>query len=60
MLFRLNDGADQPLFDLLPAAHGALDAIRAEINELVGLAPVKVCSVWPTTCRCSSAGPLPG
>ena len=42
VLFRLNDGADQPLFDLLPAAYtGALDAIRAEINELVGLAPVK-------------------
>ena len=42
LLFRLNDGADQPLFDLLPAADtGALDAIRAEINELVGLAPVK-------------------
>ena len=42
LLFRLNDGADQPLFDLLPAAYtGALDAIRAEINELVGLAPVK-------------------
>ena len=41
VLFRLND-ADQPLFDLLPAAYtGALDAIRAEINELVGLAPVK-------------------
>ena len=40
--FRLNDGADQPLFDLLPAAYtGALDAIRAEINELVGLAQVK-------------------
>ena len=40
--FRLNDGADQLLFDLLPAAYtGALDAIRAEINELVGLAPVK-------------------
>ena len=40
--FRLNDGADQPLFDLLPAAYtGALDAIQAEINELVGLAPVK-------------------
>ena len=40
--FRLNDGADQPLFDLLPAAYtGALDAIRTEINELVGLAPVK-------------------
>ena len=42
VLFRLNDGAPQPLFDLLPAAYtGALDAIRAEINELVGLAPVK-------------------
>ena len=42
VVFRLNDGADQPLFDLLPAAYtGALDAIRAEINELVGLAPVK-------------------
>ena len=42
VLFRLNDGADQPLFDLLPAAYtGALDAIRAEINELVGLAPGK-------------------
>ena len=40
--FRLNNGADQPLFDLLPAAYtGALDAIRTEINELVGLAPVK-------------------
>ena len=40
--FRLNDGADQPLFDLLPATYtGALDAIRAEINELVGLTPVK-------------------
>lgn len=42
VLFRLNNGADQPLFDLLPAAYtGALDAIRAEINELVGLALVK-------------------
>ena len=42
VLFRLNDGADQPLSDLLPAAYtGALDAIRAEINELVGLTPVK-------------------
>ena len=42
VLFRLNNGADQPLFDLLPAAYtGALNAIRAEINELVGLAPVK-------------------
>ena len=42
VLFRLNDAPDQPLFDLLPAAYtGALDAIRAEIDELVGLAPVK-------------------
>ena len=42
VLFRLNDGADQPLFDLLPAAYtGALDEIKAEISELVGLAPVK-------------------
>ena len=42
VLFRLNDGADQPLFDLLPAAYtGALDAIRTEISELVGLAPVQ-------------------
>ena len=42
LLFQLNDGPEEPLFDLLPAAYtGALDAIRAEINELVGLAPVK-------------------
>ena len=42
LLFRLNDGPEEPLFDLLPAAYtGALDAIRAEINEMVGLAPVK-------------------
>ena len=42
MLFRLNDAADAPLFDLLPAAYtGALDEIKAEITELVGLAPVK-------------------
>ena len=42
MLFRLNDAADTPLFDLLPAAYtGALDEIKAEISELVGLAPVK-------------------
>ena len=42
LLFRLNDGPEEPLFDLLPAAYtGALDAIRAEINELVGLTPVK-------------------
>ena len=42
VLFRLNDAADAPLFDLLPAAYtGALDEIKAEISELVGLAPVK-------------------
>ena len=42
MLFRLNGAADAPLFDLLPAAYiGALDEIKAEISELVGLAPVK-------------------
>ena len=42
MLFHLNDAADAPLFDLLPAAYtGALDEIKAEISELVGLAPVK-------------------
>ena len=42
MLFRLNDAADAPLFDLLPAAYtGALNEIKAEISELVGLAPVK-------------------
>ena len=40
--FRLNDGPETPLDSLLPAAYtGALDSIRAEINELVGLAPVK-------------------
>ena len=42
VLFRLGDAAPAPLFDLLPAAYtGALDEIRAEISELVGLAPVK-------------------
>ena len=42
LLFRLHDAAPAPLFDLLPAAYtGALDEIRAEISELVGLAPVK-------------------
>lgn len=42
LLFHLNDAAPAPLFDLLPAAYtGALDEIRAEISELVGLAPVK-------------------
>ena len=40
--FRLNDGAPQPLFALLPAAYtGALDAVKAEIDALVGLTPVK-------------------
>ena len=42
VLFRLNDGADQPLFDLLPASYtGAVDEIKRELDELVGLAPVK-------------------
>ena len=42
LFFRLNDAAPAPLFDLLPAAYtGALDEIKAEISELVGLAPVK-------------------
>ena len=42
LFFRLNDGPKSPLADLLPAAYtGALDSIRAEIDELVGLAPVK-------------------
>ena len=42
VLFQLNDAPAAPLFDLLPAAYtGALDSIRAEIDELVGLAPVK-------------------
>ena len=42
LLFHLNDAAPAPLFDLLPAAYtGALDEIRAEISELVGLDPVK-------------------
>ncbi len=42
VLFRLNDAPSAPLSDLLPAAYtGALDSIRAEIDELVGLAPVK-------------------
>ena len=40
--FRLNDGEPQPLFALLPAAYtGALDAVKAEIDGLVGLDPVK-------------------
>ena len=42
LFFRLNDAAPAPLFDLLPAAYtGALDEIKTEISELVGLAPVK-------------------
>ena len=42
LFFRLNDAPPAPLFDLLPAAYtGALDEIKAEISELVGLAPVK-------------------
>ena len=42
LFFRLNDRPKAPLADLLPAAYtGALDSIRAEIDELVGLAPVK-------------------
>ena len=42
LFFRLNDATPAPLFDLLPAAYtGALDEIKAEISELVGLAPVK-------------------
>ena len=42
LFFRLNDGPKAPLADLLPAAYtDALDSIRAEIDELVGLAPVK-------------------
>ena len=40
--FRLNEGAEQDLFSLLPAEYtGAVDEIRAELDELVGLAPVK-------------------
>ena len=40
--FRLNDGEPQPLFALLPAAYtGALDAVKAEIDGLVGLDPVR-------------------
>lgn len=40
--FQLNDGEPQKLFDLLPAAYtGAVDEIKAELNDLVGLAPVK-------------------
>ncbi len=40
--FALNDAAPQKLFDLLPAAYtGAVEEIKQELNDLVGLAPVK-------------------
>ena len=40
--FVLNDAKPQKLFDLLPAAYtGAVEEIRKELNDLVGLAPVK-------------------
>ena len=40
--FVLNDAEPQKLFDLLPAAYtGAVEEIRKELNDLVGLAPVK-------------------
>lgn len=40
--FALNDAGSQKLFDLLPAAYtGAVEEIRKELNDLVGLAPVK-------------------
>ena len=40
--FSLNGGEESALFALLPAEYtGAVDEIRAEINDLVGLAPVK-------------------
>ena len=40
--FALNDTGPQKLFDLLPAAYtGAVEEIRKELNDLVGLAPVK-------------------
>ena len=40
--FQLNDGEPQKLFDLLPAEYtGAVEDIRKELNELVGLDPVK-------------------
>ena len=40
--FSLNGGEESELFALLPAEYtGAVDAIRAELNDLVGLAPVK-------------------
>ena len=40
--FQLGNAAPARLFDLLPAAYtGAVDEIRRELDELVGLAPVK-------------------
>ena len=40
--FRLGNAAPARLFDLLPAAYtGAVDEIKRELDELVGLAPVK-------------------
>ena len=40
--FALNDAGPQKLFDLLPAAYtGAVEEIRKELNDLVGLVPVK-------------------
>ena len=40
--FALNGAEPRKLFDLLPAEYtGAVEEIKAELNELVGLAPVK-------------------
>ena len=40
--FQLGNAAPARLFDLLPAAYtGAVDEIKQELDELVGLAPVK-------------------
>ena len=40
--FQLGNAAPARLFDLLPAAYtGAMDEIKRELDELVGLAPVK-------------------
>ncbi len=40
--FQLGNAAPARLFDLLPAAYtGAVDEIKLELDELVGLAPVK-------------------
>ena len=42
LLFALNDAAPADLFRLLPAEYtGAVDEIKAELDALVGLAPVK-------------------